>query len=309
MYQTISTKNMSREEWLRLRKTGLGGSDAGAVCGLNPYTSPMGVYKDKTSEEISDTDKESMRQGRDLEDYVAQRFMEATGFKVRRSHKMYRSKEFPFMLADVDRMIDGQNAGLECKTCSAFQADKWKDGQIPAHYMLQCFHYMAVTGKREWYIAVVILGQDFQYRRIQWDDGIIQQLIAMEAEFWNGHVLSKIIPEPDGSQVSTEVLEQYFHTARKNSQIPLVGFDEKLQRREMLVRLMAEMETERKKIEQEIQLFMQDHELAVNDKYRVSWANVETSRLDTKRIKAERPEIYQEFLKTGSSRRFTIKAA
>ena len=51
MYTTISTKNMDREEWLRIRKTGLGGSDAGAVCGLTPYVSPMAVYRDKVSDE------------------------------------------------------------------------------------------------------------------------------------------------------------------------------------------------------------------------------------------------------------------
>ncbi len=84
MCTMISTINMSREEWLKLRKSGIGGSDAGAICGLNPYSSPMKVYQDKTSEDVSDLDSESMRQGRDLEDYVARRFMEATGLKVRR---------------------------------------------------------------------------------------------------------------------------------------------------------------------------------------------------------------------------------
>ena len=123
----ISTKGMTREEWLKLRKTGIGGSDAGAICGLNPYSSPVKIYQDKTQEATEEEDNESMRQGRDLEDYVARRFMEETGLKVRRSGQMYRSEEYPFMLANVDRLIVGQDAGLECKTASAFSADKWKD--------------------------------------------------------------------------------------------------------------------------------------------------------------------------------------
>lgn len=131
MCTTISTLNMSREKWLQLRKSGIGGSDAGAICGLNPYASPMSVYRDKTSEDLSDLDSETMRQGRDLEDYVARRFMEATGLKVRRSNMMYRSEEYPFMIADVDRLIVGEDAGLECKTASAYNADKWKDGEVP----------------------------------------------------------------------------------------------------------------------------------------------------------------------------------
>ncbi|MCD7806087.1 MAG: hypothetical protein LUH19_01955 [Lachnospiraceae bacterium] len=54
---------------------------------------------------------------------------------------------------------------------------------------------------------------------------------------------------------------------------------------------------------------MKDHEMAVNNHYRVSWANVDTSRLDAKRLKEEKPEVYQDYLRTTTSRRFQIKAA
>lgn len=305
----ISTEGMSREEWLKLRKTGIGGSDAGAICGLNPYSSSMSVFRDKTGADIEEEDKESMRQGRDLEDYVAQRFMEATGFKVRRSNKMYRSEEYPFMIADVDRMVVGQDAGLECKTASAYNADKWKNGEIPPHYLIQCCHYMAVTGKKEWYIAVVVLGQDFKYAKITRDEEMIRNLIAIESRFWNDNILSGVMPEPDGSKACDEVLEEYFKIARKDSAIPLIGFDDKLKRRIELGELIGKLEQEQKQIDQEIKLYMKDNELAVNEHYRVSWSNVETTRLDTKRIKAERPEIYQDFLDVTASRRFTVKAA
>lgn len=123
MCKTISTLGMKREEWLKLRKKGIGGSDAGAVCGLNPYTSPVAVYRDKTTDSVDMSDNEAMRQGRDLEEYVAQRFTEETGMKVRRSNKMYWSETYPFMYADVDRLIVGEDAGLECKTVSAYNAE------------------------------------------------------------------------------------------------------------------------------------------------------------------------------------------
>ena len=76
MKKLVSTRNLSREEWLKYRKNGIGGSDAAAVCGLNPYSSPIKVYYDKTTDETSSYDNEAMRQGRDLEGYVAERFME-----------------------------------------------------------------------------------------------------------------------------------------------------------------------------------------------------------------------------------------
>lgn len=139
--------------------------------------------------------------------------------KVRRSNVMYQNQEYPFMIADVDRVIIGEDAGLECKTASAYNADKWKNGEIPAHYMIQCYHYMAVTGKRAWYIAVLILGQDFKYAKLEWDKEIIQNLIAVESGFWNKHVIPKCLPDPDGTKASEEVLEKYFRISKKGSEI------------------------------------------------------------------------------------------
>lgn len=309
MFEKISLAGVSNADWLRLRKSGIGGSDAGAICGLNPYSSAMKVFQDKISEEVEEQDNEAVRIGHDLENYVAQRFMEATGLKVRKSNFMYRSVEHPFMIADVDRLVVGEDAGLECKTASAYNADKWADGNIPLHYVMQCYHYMAVTGKRTWYIAAVILGREFIYRKIVWDDELISRLVGMEEDFWNNHVVKGIMPPPDGSKACDEVIEQYFHTARKASAIKLVGFDEKLRRREEILGCISELQEEQKQIEQEVKLFMQDNELANSENFHVSWKNIDSTKLDTKRIKLEKPEIYVDYGKVSHSRRFEVKVA
>ena len=295
MYEKIPLTGVSHEQWLKLRKTGIGGSDAGAVCGLNPYSSAMKVFQDKVSDTLEATDNESMRIGRDLEDYVARRFMEATGLKVRKSNYMYKSKKYPWMIADVDRFVVGEDAGLECKTASAYSADKWADGNIPLHYLMQCYHYMAVTGKRTWYLAVVILGKGFMYHKLEWNEELIQHIIIMEDVFWNQHVVTGVIPSPDGSKVCDEVIESYFPSAKKKDKIPLVGFDEKLKRREEILGFISELQEEQKQIEQEVKMVMQEHELAGSDCYQVSWKNIDTTKLDTKRMKAEQPEIYERY--------------
>ena len=310
MYTKVPIKDLSREEWLKLRKTGIGGSDAGSICGMNPYSNAMKVFHDKTSDTIEEQqDNEAIRQGHDLEEYVAQRFMEETGLKVRRSNFMYRNLEYPFMIADVDRLVIGEDAGLECKTASAYNADKWKDGEIPLHYIMQCYHYMAVTGKRVWYIAAVILGREFTYRRLEWDDALISQMTAAEQYFWKNHVEKGIMPDPDGSKACDEVLRQYFHTARKSVEIELVGFDEKLDRRAALLEQIAPLQQELNQIEQEVKLYMKDNETASSSRFKVMWSSVEKTSLDTKRIKLEKPEIYQEYAKVSVSRRFQIKSA
>ena len=222
---------------------------------------------------------------------------------------MYRSKEHPFMIADVDRLVVGEDAGLECKTASAYNADKWADGDIPLHYVMQCYHYMAVTGKRVWYIAAVILGREFTYRKLEWDDELIGRLISIEDNFWNNHVVKGIIPPPDGSKVCDEVIQQYFHTAKKASAIKLVGFDEKLRRREEILGFISELQAEQKQIEQEVKLFMQENELASSEHFRVSWKNIDSTKLDAKRIKEEKPELYADYGKVSHSRRFEVKVA
>ena len=276
--RSTPTKSLTREEWLHLRKTGIGGSDAGAVCGVNPYKSPASVYADKISPDIQLEDNESMRQGRDFEDYVARRFTESTGLKVRRSNVMYQHDDYPWMLADIDRMVVGERSGLECKTASAFSYDRWKSiDSIPEHYIIQCAHYMSIMGWDHMYLACLILGRDFIYYRIDRDDELIKNLITIERNFWEGHVLKGILPDPDGSSDFDKLIGGNYFKTNKNSSIPLIGWDDQLRRRSDLNRLISKLETEKKEIDQQIKLFMAENEIAENEKYRITWKYSEST--------------------------------
>lgn len=308
MKKLTATKGLTHEEWLRYRKLGLGGSDAGAVCGLNPYRTAMEVYLDKTSESVEDIDNEAMRQGREFEGYVAGRFTEATGKKVRRANFMYCDEGHPYMIADVDRMVVGENAGLECKTASPYMEDKWKDGKIPLSYQIQCCHYMSVCNADAWYIAVLIYGREFKYYRLERDEEMIADLRRIEKDFWENNVLKKQLPEPDGSELCDSVIAEYFRKSKAQS-VPLAGFDERLGRRQELAGEIARLEAEKRKIEQELKMYLGEAEFAESSSYQVSWKAVSSSRLDGNRLKAERPEIYAQYQKTVQGRRLTVKAA
>ena len=308
MKKLVSTLNLDKKEWMKYRKQGIGGSDAGAVCGLNPYRTAIQVYYDKTSDSVEDVDNEAMRQGRELEEYVARRFCEASGKKVRRANTMFYDEKNPFMLADVDRMIVGENAGLECKTASPYSEEKWRDDKIPLSYQLQCYHYMSVCNADSWYIAVLIYGRDFKYYRIERDNEVIENLIRIENEFWNEYVLKQVIPDPDGSKTADVALAERFKES-KSITIPLQGFDERLERRQELLCLLDKIETEKRQIDQELKLYLGDAEIAENEHYRVSWKNISRSSIDEKRLKAEQPEIYEKYRRETTSRRFTVKAA
>ena len=308
MKRLVSTLKLEKKEWLTYRKKGIGGSDAGAVCGLNPYRTAIQVYQDKISEEIEELDNEAMRQGREFEDYVAKRFMEATGKKVRRANAIFYHEKYPFMLADVDRMVVGENAGLECKTASPYMADKWENGKIPLSYQIQCYHYMTVCGADAWYIAVVIFGKGFRYYKLERDEEMIADLIRIEQDFWENHVLKRQIPSPDGSKLADSVIAEYYKQTVAET-IPLTGFNEKIKRRQELSEIIGKMDTEKRQIEQELKLYLGEAEIAENEQYRVSWKAVESNRLDEKRLKEEQPEIYAKYKKSVLSRRFTVKAA
>lgn len=309
MRRLVSTIDLPKTDWLKYRKKGITGTDAGAICGLNPYSSAFQIYQDKITDEIEEFDNESMRQGRDLEEYVARRFSEETGLKVRRANAIFQNEENPFMLADFDRLIVGQKAGLECKTVSPYSSDKWNDGNIPLHYQMQVQHYLAVSGFDCWYIAAVIFGREFLIRKIERDEELINYLIDIERGFWYNNVLAGIMPEPDGSDNCSEMIAKMYFKGQENKTIKLSGYKEILDRRADLDKLIKKMEKEKKENDQKIKMEMQDATVALEAGYKISWSNFEQNKLDTKKLKEEKPDIYKEYCKSSTNRRFTVSHA
>lgn len=202
-------RNLSHEEWLQARRQGIGGSDAGAIMGVHPYKGMFGVWADKKGYGEAVEDNEAMRQGRDLEDYVAWRFSKKTGLTVRREYGMMRSRNHPFMLANIDRRIKGERAGLECKTSRDIYMKRYRNGDFPLEYYCQCLHYMAVTGWDAWYLAVLVYGTDlliFKICREEAQDDI-NQLIEAEEAFWTRYMEDGRTPPPDDLPATGRVLD------------------------------------------------------------------------------------------------------
>lgn len=154
----ITTADMSRDEWLDARRAGIGGSDVGAIMGFNQYKSAYQVFLEKTGQYHEEVDNEAVYFGNALEDFVAQEFAKRTGKKVRRLNKMLVYPEHDFMLANLDRVVVGERAVLECKTASEYVKEAWEGEEIPASYLCQVHHYLAVTGFEKAYIAVLVGG-------------------------------------------------------------------------------------------------------------------------------------------------------
>lgn len=306
--ELAKTLDMPREEWLILRRKGIGGSDAAAIVSLDRWRSAFDVYADKLGLKPEQPDNEAMRQGRDLEDYVAQRFMEATGKKVRRRNTILQHPEHHWMLGNIDRWVIGENAGLECKTTSVLNRAKFSQGEFPPNYYVQCVHYMAITGAERWYLAVLVLNKAFHVFTIERDEAEVQALIAAEKDFWENHVLKQIPPTPDGSESTSEIIKQLFPEAREREEIALFGYEDKIQQYLELDAQVKELEQERDKIKQELQLAMADAEIGRAQGYIVEWKNQVRQTLDTQKLKKEQTEIYEKYLKPAQTvRMFKIK--
>jgi putative phage-type endonuclease len=306
--ELAKTLDMPRDEWLELRKKGIGGSDSAAIVGLDRYRSPFDVYADKLGLRSEIPDNEAMRQGRDFEQYVAERFMEATGKKVRRRNAMLQHPEYPFMNANIDRWVVGENAGLECKTTSVLNRAKFSQGEFPPNYYVQCMHYMAVTGADRWYLAVLVLNKAFHVFTIERDEAEINALIEAEKDFWENHVLKQIPPAPDGSESTSEIIKQLFPEAREREEVALFGYEDKIEQYLQLDSQVKKLEKQRDALKQELQLALSDAEIGRAQGYVVEWKNQVRQALDTQKLKKEQTEIYEKYLKPAHTvRMFKIK--
>ncbi|OQS36805.1 hypothetical protein B0T40_10490 [Chromobacterium haemolyticum] len=230
---------ISRDEWLALRNTGIGGSDAGTVLGVNPYKTPLQLYLEKRNELEPDDigAKDAVHFGNVLEDVVAQEYSRRTGRRVERCNTMLRHPKHDFMLGNLDRLVwEGdkrpQHRGeirtrhlLECKTALGRFIDKsaWgPDGsdEVPITYMAQCQHYLAVTDAEQIDLAVLLSGPEFRIYPIRRDDDLIAAMIEQEAEFWE-QVKSGRAPAMDYDHASTPDLLAKLYPGTDGSEIVL----------------------------------------------------------------------------------------
>lgn len=306
--KVASTVGMTRDEWLEARRKGIGGSDAGAILGYNKWSSPVKVYMDKIGEAPPETEQsEAAYWGMVLEEVVAQEFSRRMGRDVRKVNYMLQHPEYPWMLANLDRMIVGTDEILECKTADKWLAGEWKDEEIPVSYLLQGQHYMAVTGCSAVWFAVLIGGNDFRCKRVERDEEIIQVLIDRERDFWLNHVEKRIPPELDGSPATTDLLKRLFPTAT-GDEIALPSEAEKLiLRRDELTDMIKPLEEEKNACENRLKGLIGEHRRGTVGSWVVDFSNITRTSVDTKALKKDRPEIYEAYARVTPYRKLSIK--
>ena len=292
----------SREAWLEHRNKYIGGSDAAAVVGLNAYTSPYSLWAEKTGRVPGFAGNLATETGAYLEEFIAQKFSQITGKKVRKCNQSIFNSDYPFAIANIDRDIIGEDSGLECKSTSVLNTRKFKGGNFPANFYCQCVHYLSITEKKRWYIAVLIGNSDFKIYQMtrnaldqcpEWcessvyiEDAEITALMTAEADFYE-LVKTDTPPAIDGTQATTDTLNTIYAES-DDSVCDLTAFSTNLRQYINLKTQIKELETLADEAANKIKEFMGSSGGGECDSFRVSWKTQTRTTFDNKRFAKEK---------------------
>lgn len=314
----VKTKELPREDWLAIRKQGIGSSDAAAAVGLNPYKSQLELWMEKTGRDGSlpkadpHDELSPMYWGNILEPIVAAHYTKRTGHRVRRINAVLQHPDssLPWMLANIDREVTGSNEVqiLECKTAGINGARLWKEG-VPEYVQLQVMHQLAVTGKQSADVAVLLGGQHLEVYRICRDEQLISRLIELERHFW--HYVETDSPPPADGSASADLALRCLYPEDDGQSVDFSSernlsatFADWLSVRQTI----AEQEKLEAQLKQMLQQAMGSATRATFETGAVSWKKAKDSViLDVTQLLKDHPEYQQRYALTKSgSRRFLV---
>ena len=295
----------SHEEWLALRHKYIGGSDAAAVVGLNSYMSAYSLWAEKTGRLPGFEGNLATEVGTYLEDFVAQKFAEVTGKKVRKCNLSWFNDKYPWAIANIDREIVGEDALLEIKTTSELNMKKFKGGEYPSNYYVQVMHYLGVTGKERGYLAVLIGNREFKWFAIDRDEAEINALMDAERTF-KMYVDSDTPPIADGASSTADTLSALYPNSCDIA-IGIGSFEKDLDNYFRLKAQADELDKQINGIANRIKAHLGECERGEGEKYKVSWKTQSRTTFDHKRFVANHPEMdVSQYFKTSNSRPFKV---
>ena len=313
-----NTKNMDYQEWLEVRKQGIGSSDAATACGLNPYMSMLELWMIKTGRTQQNVDDDSsgvapLYWGKQLEPLVAEYYSLHTNNKVRRVNAVLQHPDPDklFMLANLDYAVVGSDDVqiLECKTAGEHGAKLWRDG-VPLYVLCQVQHQLAVTGKQAAHVCVLICGHETKIFKVSRSESVIQHIIQAERYFWEC-VETDTPPSVDASESAAKAILQLYPAHVPLSVEDLSQNENANLMFDQLIKMKEEIQHKQERFDQlkhQIQMLMKDAERATFAHGSVVWKKAKDSiSLNTKALLQHQPELIELYpLQKQGSRRFNI---
>jgi putative phage-type endonuclease len=304
---------MLTEKQKQERLSGIGGSDAAAVCGLSRFKTPYKLYLEKTGQEEIDNkdieENEKIYFGNVLEDVVANEYSRRSGNSLNKLDRMVKHNDYPWMLANIDRLITNKNGVLECKTSDALLTKYWGESytdNFPDEYLLQCAHYAIVLDSEFVDLAVLIGGNNFKIYTYKRSDELEKKLIEKEKQFWHNHVLAGIPPDP----ISSEEAAKVWHETKKETVTANQEVKEKLHELVAIKNQIKALTKEEEEKELYIKSVLREKE-ELADEYGnllLSWRSQDARRFDLKSFQKTHSSLYEEFLKVSTNRVLRIRS-
>lgn len=286
----------------------LGGSDIAAILGLSRWKTPLQVWGEKTGNLIPEdiSGKLHIRLGNKLEATVCDLFTEETGKKVARVNEALVHPKYPFLRGMIDRRVVGEKSVLEAKTTSSWNAKQWEGEEIPQEYLIQTYFYMELMGAERGYVACLIGNQDFRVKILERDDALQKQMIEKAVDFWTRYIEPKVMPTMITSK-DADTLYGLYPMGDTGEAVEL-GDDanaliESIQAQEQDSKA---LDAQIDKSKNELRAMLNEHSEGVTDKYKVTWKNQSTRRINLLKMREEQPEICAKYADTTESRTLRI---
>ena len=300
-------KYSTHEEWLGIRSKYIGGSDASAVIGLNPYASRYSLWAEKTGKVPGFEGNLTTKVGAYLEQLVADLFEEETGKKVRKKNSTMVNDLYPFACANVDRMVVGEKAFLEIKTTNSIPLMKTlrNSDEFPEQYYCQVVHYLAVTGLEKAYLAVLINCRELKIYEMERDQAEIDALMNAEKDFWE-LVKKDTAPSPDGSEATTETLKTLYPNANGET-VDLFAYNSLLDQYCDLTSQIKALSDLKEEVGNRVKEFMKEAGKGESDRFKVSYSNTTRKSFDAKRFSADHGNLdLTPYYNVSNSRTFKV---
>ena len=248
----------------------IGGSDIGTILGLNPWKSAYTLWAEKSgrieAEDISDI--EAVWWGTNMEELVAKRFCMKTGKKVKKTTYEFSCKEYPFLVAHVDRLGVGEKFVLECKTTSARNRTNYNEGEIPPYHYAQVQFYLMLTGYKVGYLATK-RDSDFYVTKIDRNDEFIEDMKESAIAFWQ-MVLDGTEPDIDDSESTADTINQMYPESIQ-AVMDLSDYRQTIESRIAVQHQIRSLESIKRECDNVLKSVMQDCSTGVCDEYKISW--------------------------------------
>lgn len=318
-HNLYNTKNLS---WDQKRQGGIGGSDIGAICGVNPYKTAYDVYLDKTVG-TSFKGNNITYFGHIMEAHIADMFEEQYHdlFIVKEDKNHYKCPDYPWLNGNIDRrlveVMTGKKGVLEIKTTRTFNNEEWgrgcafgvdfrlviSDNKVPESYFYQVQHYLLCTGFTfAWLCAFSRDNCELRIYKIDADKAVQNYIRKTGTEFWFNNVIKGIPPAKDVPFAERKSNGESIDA--DSSIIEKVAALKEIQER------IKQLQLQEEPLKAEIQDYIGENEILLDvatEKPLATWKSSERRTFDTERFKTENKALYNEYLKLSVSRRFTIK--